>query len=343
MTGYLFFFFSIILISILGKNQRNLSLLLAFLLMTLFVGLRYNVGTDYENYSMIYDSYSTFLEPGFQILVNWLNERHLSSQWLFFIMAALTYAFLYAGLKLFEGVKIPLTLFLLTICTYSFICNGIRQALAMSVFFFSYYFIVKRKIVFFVICIFFAALFHSSSLILLPLYFVLNYKIPTKFCYIIYFLSFIFLFIDVGGYFTPYTNIGEDYENYEKYMNYVEKYDGYLGPGVIMEIINYAVIFVAAINAELHKKRPALFNLFLLCTITMNMRVGVPIMIRIQEYFVIFTYIMIPLVIYDIRNIRFRFILSAFFVLYIGAATIMYIFFTPNGRMYPYHDVLGVF
>lgn len=311
--------------------------------MTLFVGLRFKVGTDYENYVTIYETDGSFLEPSFNFLVEWLNDRKLGAQWMFFIMAAITYFFIFAGLKMMKESILPLSIFMLSICTLSFNCNGIRQALAVAVFFFSYNFIRDRKLLFYTLCILFAVSFHTSALILWPLYFVLNKELPPKIYYIIYIASFIFVFLDLETITGPLAGTIDNYQRYENYIEDRGQDEGYLGPGVLLEMANYAVMFIFALKAKLQKKNTLLFNILLLGCILMNMRVGAPLLIRVQEYFNIFINVIIPLVIFDKSNQKYRQVLATYFILAIGASTIAYIFFTPSGHMYPYRAVFSIF
>ena len=96
MFPYIVLLFVVFFLSKQYERNDN-TLFLLFVFMSLFVGLRKDVGTDYENYSIIYDSYTHYLEVGFQYIVLWLNNQGLPSYTIFLAFAVITYRFIFAG------------------------------------------------------------------------------------------------------------------------------------------------------------------------------------------------------------------------------------------------------
>lgn len=342
MFGYIYLFFGVFFISAISRYNKKIALFAIFIFMTLFVGLRYNVGTDYQNYSAIYDYEITYLEPGFVFLQDWLSTRHYSVTYLFFIMAFLTYGFLFWGLYKFKGARMQITMIMLCLCTLSFICNGIRQALAVAIFVFAYQFIENRKIIPFLLCVAGGFLFHTSILIVLPFFFVGRFRLGKIWYIALYAFSFIFIVMNLETLTSPFGTLLENYDRAEAYIEGNGQGEGYLGPGVILELLNCLILFIFSLIANIEKKYTTLFNIFFVGIVIMNMRVGAPIFVRVQMYFSIFTNFLLPIVIYESKDKLTRQLLSAYFILSLSASTIAYWFFTANSKMYPYRDVFGI-
>lgn len=343
MLGYIFLFLFVLAVAALSKNYKRTALFSVFVFLSLFVGLRYKVGTDYENYVAIYNTDTSWLEGGFRYYAEWLYDRHLGVTYMFLGIAIVTYGFMFGGLYFMKEANLQFSIIMLSFFTLSFTCNGIRQALAVAIFLFSYQFIKSRRIIPYVLCILLATLFHASALLLLPLYFFLCKNLPKKIYLAVYLLSFAFIFMNLETLVSPFTSF---LSHEERYLHYVEnrgRDSGYLSIGVLAQIFIYFVIFVYALNVKFEKRHTILFNLFLLCCIFMNMRVGAPLFIRVQAYFGIFSNIIIPIVILEQKSRKERLFLTLFFAFSLSSMTIFYIFFSPQSRMYPYHDVLGIF
>ena len=343
MLGYLFLILFVFFIAWLSKKYEKTALFCVFVFMSLFVGLRHNVGTDFQNYVTIYDSDTYWLEVGFRNYIDWVYANHLGVTYMFLGIAIATYAFMFGGLYFIKEANLQYSIIMLSIFTLSFICNGIRQALAISVFMFSYQFLKNRKLIPYVLCVLFATLFHTSAILLLLLYFFVHKELSKKTYIIVYVVSFIFIFMNLETLTSPFSFLLSQEAKYARYVENRGTDSGYLGVGVLLQLLVYAVIFIYALKIKFEHRHTILFNLFLLCCILMNMRVGAPLFIRVQMYFSFFTNIIIPIVILEQKNPKTRLFLSLFFIITLSSMTITYIFFTPQGRMYPYQDVLGIF
>lgn len=60
---------------------------------------------------------------------------------------------------------------------YAFIFAGLRQGIAIAIIFYSYKYIIENKTFKYLICIILATLFHSSAIVFLPVYFIRKIKI----------------------------------------------------------------------------------------------------------------------------------------------------------------------
>lgn len=331
----------IIVVFFLSKQyERNdNTLFLLFVFMSLFVGLRKDVGTDYENYSMIYDSYTHYLEVGFQYIVLWLNNQGLPSYTMFLAFAVITYSFIFAGLYKLDNIEKFPTAFLISVGTLSFICNGIRQAAAVAIFFFASRFIISRKWYIYFPLILFAFLFHKSILICLPLYFLKDFYVSKKTYVILYLISFVFVTMDMQSIMQPFMPLLEDNERYANYM-YSDRYtSGYFSLGLFVNLLNYIFLLWLSLRNDIEKKYPLWFNFFFFSIVLFNMRIASPIFNRVEVTFSWFFSILLPIVLMHENNLSLRRLLIIWYIFSITSTSVKYIFLTPISRMFPYQFI----
>lgn len=195
-----------------------------FILLIIFGGLRaYNIGFDTENYNIIYQNISIQnfpqLEIGFILINIGLKSLDLSFQWVLFIFQLLTVGLTYRTIERDEFLSKNFTLMILIYISiwnlYFLSLTGIRQALAISIFFHSIRFIKERRFLKFLFVIFIGSLFHYSILFTLPFYYILQRSYSKLF---LTFITIIVLTI-----FLTDINIGQlvfDQINFLKYSNY---------------------------------------------------------------------------------------------------------------------------
>ncbi len=151
------------------------------LLYTIVFGVRYGVGIDYLSYLETYENWGVGsaeeerMELGFALINQICSVFSFSPVVLFSIFAFLQIIFIYCVLKDKKEVLAYSVLMLIVLGTglWNF-QNGIRQAIAFSVFFFSLTFIVNKKLILYAVTIIFATFFHKSAIVLLPIYFLFN-------------------------------------------------------------------------------------------------------------------------------------------------------------------------
>lgn len=161
--------------------------LISIILIMLFAGLRYGIGTDYANYANIFSRisqntpYNNGLEKGFLYTARFFNRfEHGFVQHILFI-SIITSLFHYLAIKSSSQssshrVLIYLMLFLTS--TYFIPFNAVRQGVAIAISFYSFKFIRERKLLWVVACTILSYWFHRSGIILFFIYFL--YLFPTK-------------------------------------------------------------------------------------------------------------------------------------------------------------------
>jgi hypothetical protein len=194
--AFIYSFSKIKEISILSKS-------LCFLTLYIPSAIRYGIGTDYPSYVSIYNDVAnnkeTHGEMGFIFLNRIVHILGGNAQYMFAVMAFLTYFILFrcTGKKKFYLI-IPVYIMLYYIFSYS----GIRQALSVVIVCYAMNKYDKKKLFSCFFYYFLASLFHISSLLFF-LYFlfcsIFCVKKYTAFiiCFVIYIIMNTFNVIDI--------------------------------------------------------------------------------------------------------------------------------------------------
>ena len=180
MLIYTSFFLSLLIVFITFKDCINIRNGLIFLLFFILSAIRFDVGTDFDNY---YYMASGFNEGGYTRFYNDFElgsyaliklSHFLESPQIFFIISSFItlYCILKTIFKYSHSVLIS-TIMWLSIPIFFFLSlNGVRQWMAVAIIFFGYQYIQDRKFLKYLICVFLASMFHKSALIALPFYFI---------------------------------------------------------------------------------------------------------------------------------------------------------------------------
>ena len=151
--------------------------------LTFISGIRYDVGTDFNNYISMFEY---LYNRNFSLKVNvekgWILINHLCNLIFYnniqglFILSSLLFGIIsmYAIMelsKLNENKNIGIIVFIYNCFLYPVSLNIIRQSIATSIIFLSIIYAVKKKPIYFLICVSIAILFHYSAFLFLVLYF----------------------------------------------------------------------------------------------------------------------------------------------------------------------------
>ncbi len=175
------------------KNQKSYGYIffaIATAAILIFVsGLRYRVGTDYNNYIMMYYGRKdiwlhyllTFDEPGLPILSKIASFIYDDPATMFFMASLITIGFYIAAISKHCSDTFTFSV-LLFLFTGSWVgsFNVVRQYLAASIIFLGHRLIFERKFFKYLLLILCAMCFHRTALVMLPVYFIANRKINLK-------------------------------------------------------------------------------------------------------------------------------------------------------------------
>ncbi len=180
------------------KKSNTLPKLLSLSFLILFVGTRLEIGNDWENYTRyFYLINSEVLSKKFELGYTYLNlfvkrmggginEVFLLSSVIIILLTARSINF-YTNLWF-----IPMLLYL----RFSYLQTNmmfVRQGIALAIFLFSVRYIYGKNMYKYMMLISLAMLFHLSAIILVPLYFILNKRLSTRWYFIILLSSFCIL------------------------------------------------------------------------------------------------------------------------------------------------------
>jgi hypothetical protein len=156
-------------------SSEKLGYFLPLLILTLFCGFRYGVGTDYFSYIDVFHNGGVD-NAGTEI--GWIFFNRLFGFWkhgylfVFLISSAITY---YSWIKIFKKENIFLWgMFFLIVYGYvMYANNAVRQAITIPILYYSLNYIVDRKPFRFVLIVLVCGfLIHKSAFIILPFYFI---------------------------------------------------------------------------------------------------------------------------------------------------------------------------
>lgn len=181
---------------LIGKRKYVVSLnvipwFLIFTTMTLFGGLRYRVGTDFESYAEIFGNISRqWFDPryaGTEWAFVWLNRLitvfTVNPQYLFFItnLFITSFGLICIG-KYSRFVPLSLYIFYTTIYYQGF--NLVRQGMACAVVFLAFGVYHEGKWIKSYLLILLASLFHRTALIALPVFVLMQFRYSQVWYYI---------------------------------------------------------------------------------------------------------------------------------------------------------------
>ena len=170
-----------------GKDDSkslNVFLLIVLIIgLSLVVGYRYDVGTDFWEYKRMFSVYKNYSwtsllkikEPGIRILIRLCAVISNDYSFYMFVCALITTALPIIVLyKHSENFVVSMMLYLFV--NYLAQCNGMRQSLAMAIIFMGYKYIKEKKFWHFLVYPLIATIFHVSSLFVIPIYFIYTSK-----------------------------------------------------------------------------------------------------------------------------------------------------------------------
>ena len=305
---------SMILAFLARYKQFSWGLRASFILIFIFLALRYNYGNDYKNYLTIYLNLTNFgLDDISDIMIyepGWIFINILFQPLGYFLMIA---AISLVNCLIYYHViskYVPVKYYWFAIFIYIFYpgfmlihLSAMRQSIAIMIFMYSLNFIIEKKLVRYLLCILMASIFHYSAILLLPLYFIniINGKIRLLYGSILGLIyASIFFF---GGMIMPVLMQG--------IVRYVERYEFYQTAGVVntgFGFLYYSALFVVVMIFEnlQERKNAIIFKISLLSFLLMPLALIIDMTGRMGMYFSPATIIVYPLIAQSENSIRAR-------------------------------------
>lgn len=318
------------------KNKRNRMLYVSIIscIYFLLLLLRHDyVGTDTQNYRMIYDNFHIFVnssvfsdisltsEVGFFYLVHFLNQLQCPFEVLK-LLSALFYMIVVSYVIYKYSQKVWFSYILFLLLGYFIFNTTMRQCFALSFFILAVDFAIRRKFLLYSLMIIFAILFHATAIILIPVWWIVQLRITYKS------IAFYSL-VAIAMYFFSNTifSIGSEITGKE----YVSSGAG----GGLLLIFYLLIVGISFLYYKKMDENNQVYIFFMLLSISlMPLAMKNPAIFRINKYFVFYIIILIPnLCLVMERSIRTLFIIS---IMTIGVFQFTYSTSQAGIRVLPY-------
>lgn len=271
--------------------------ILFFLLIFLFMGLRYGVGQDYFfSYVPIWEEvketgWAVNVESGY-ILINKFLQLFTDDYAIIFILFALVFTiFIYKTVKQYKLSYLLVAFIFIAGGFYFYSWNVMRQCMVTAIFYFTLKYVRQRRIVPFLIINILAAFIHKTAIIYLPFYFILNHNFKFKTYLILILVCFALRIVII-----PILEVVLKNTKYENYINGTFGDPSSQKP-TVSQLLNAGLFFVFCFYSPYgykDKKFIVFKNIHFvgfLATIFMGV---VPLVFRITTMFYLVQFISVP-------------------------------------------------
>lgn len=320
---YFVFLVDFVLCFFASKSKNKFLLLLSFILPIIFVGYRYNVGTDFQNYVYMFEKFknlnlSQILDNEWELaskFIIFISSRFFEkSSSLFLIIAFLNYLPLFKINKYYDYKYLPISILIYNCVFLPFCMNGMRQGIAMCFIFYSVMLLLfndQKKSILYLILSF---LFHKSCILFLPYYFlIITDKDNDKkhmgkkaviltivmSIIILFFLKDLLLSFGILKYSSYYNRIDANNISFNALLTYIP--------------IIFILIFSKKQDKVINTLKPIVLSGYIFYIIGTTAKY----LYRISLYFTLFEVILIPYLIYNIKDKKTRVITYLVFVIYL--------------------------
>ncbi|MGV0936465.1 EpsG family protein [Empedobacter falsenii] len=282
-------------------------------------------------------------EKGFIILMAFFKNLNFNFNFFLLALGISCGLGIYISLKNITNYTILfLTIFLSKGYLYYFF-TAQRQVIALVLCWYSIIFIIRRKFIPFFILVIIASTFHTSALFFLIIYFFPNLKINKKKTIILFFISVILAFLNVGS------KLGLIFSSYlpsekgEKLVGYIENTNNGVNVLNYVELIPMFFIFINLRNKFINKYQNfnLFYNIFLLYFFLTVIFYDFQFIARLKSYFVIGYILLFTIFLNNIKNKKVGIGVIIFFILIFFLIYIRILLTFDNGNGYlPYDSFL---
>ncbi len=166
---------------------------LAAIMLICIAGLRYETGGDWDTYTTLFNDFPPFsrligrpaefadisVEEGFVLLCALVKSLGGTVQHLFFVVSLINITLIACAASKYTKYPVVALLCYYGILYFNLEMIYIRQATAVALCFFALQYIPSKRMVPYMIFILLACTFHRVAALMIPLYFLLNIKMPS--------------------------------------------------------------------------------------------------------------------------------------------------------------------
>ena len=166
---------------------------LAAVMLICIAGLRYETGGDWDTYTLLFNKFPTFsrligrpaefadisVEEGFVLLCAFVKSLGGTVQHLFFVVTFINITLIACAAGKYTQYPVVALLCYYGILYFNLEMIYIRQAMAVALCFFALQYIPSKRIIPYMVIVLLACTFHRVAALMIPLYFLLNIKLPS--------------------------------------------------------------------------------------------------------------------------------------------------------------------
>ncbi len=261
-------------------------------------------GTDFNSYLRFYNYILAHGKIGFFFKsheIGWdyfnlsFGKLGVPAGVFFGLISGITWFFFIKGSYRFQFLLPLMFFFVISSGFFFWTFNGLRQSIAIMIFFYSIRFLMEKDLLRYTLWISIASLFHTSIIIMLPFYFITKIKFNQKLIALLYIIS---IFLAGNGWFMSKMSdliilIGSKIDMLSLYVHYLETGTYTIdeertrsGLGVLLRIVT--TVYILYKSNHVLQEQPKLrvyYILFFIGAILGNLFSSVELIGRILHYF----------------------------------------------------------
>lgn len=320
-----YFIFILLAIFSFAKDLGKQILIFLFICLTVFVGIRYNVGNDFQAYysnfqAIKYNIGETVSSEPLYVLINYISPNF---ETVIFLFAFLSFLFLYRAFIVFN-IKYQGMVLLIYYSLFLIIFNIhiIRQGLAISIILFSYHYLLNNKTKKFLIYVVIATLFHKSALFCLVLFPFLKLNFNSKLSLFVLLGSFLVGIFsrNLLDFFYLITSKIPILSNYANFYRIEEATNYGISIGIISDIVLLLCLYFS--RNKLSESEFFLYKIFYVSVFFSFLFIVQPSALRLLYYFRIVNIFLFAILLY--KNIIPRQVLKPLLLIF------CYFYFSKN-------------
>lgn len=311
-------FLAIILAAFAQYPKYKNGLRFAFLILTLFMSIRYNFGSDYQEYLLIFQTIekssnaallTSRIEPGW-IFINRLFQPIGFFGMIIFI-TVFEYYVIYRLIKRYvpkEMYWFAVFIFTLNSAFMLVFASMMRQFLAICICLVTVKYIIKKQWIIAILLVLTASLIHTSALVFLPFCFLgfFDISISSKNA-IIWFVAYMILYFFIIEIFGDFFYKILELEQFHKYQIYLKDEKTSLGSGLGL-VFNMIMYFVVLLHQKYQlQSQRVLFIIFLFYVLFDMFSEIAPLTTRLGYYFSVFSIFCYPLMLNSLKFKLFKY------------------------------------
>lgn len=345
----------------IAKNKDSAWLKAAFIVVFIFLAIRYGYGNDYMGYLKYFLDVNKYVY-GFSDYINnttyveaYSGVRDVEVGWMilckiyqpfgfFALVASISALYCFVHYKLINEYVQPIYYwFAVAILVFDpqyvlIQASAMRQSIAIIVVIISFYFLKNKSFVKYGIGIYMSSLFHKSSIVNLPVYLLAVKNRPPKMIHIVMVVLLFVFAVSMSAYLGQYMNIilAKYFEEYRGYDTQIGKLNSGIG------IIYFLFIIIMILYYSMREQGSILLlNKIAVIALIVGAMSSVNIMVtRVIYYYIFALLVSIPYVVYKIENKILKIGVMTSYILYVILMWYSH-FYSPvwHNGYYEYHTI----